>query len=117
VPGQLAPLGPDLNLREEFIKTMRTGIDPGGHDLDGKLMPWRDIGKMDVTALYEYLTRLRCSTQSHKLKVRAGSCRTSITGALFERSVNRICVASAVEARIDLFHRNDTRCPGRQLLG
>jgi hypothetical protein len=66
VPGQLAPLGPDLHLvrewkREEFIKTMRTGIDPGGHELDGKLMPWRDIGKMDddeLTALYEYLTRL-----------------------------------------------------------
>ena len=52
VPGQLAPLGPDLNLvkewkREEFIKSIRTGIDPGGHELDGKLMPWRDVGKMD----------------------------------------------------------------------
>ena len=31
--------------REEFIKTKRTGIDPGGHELDGKLMRWRDIGK------------------------------------------------------------------------
>jgi cytochrome c553 len=66
VPGQLAPLGPDLHLvrewkREEFIKAMRTGINPGGHELDSKVMPWRDIGKMDddeLTALFEYMTRL-----------------------------------------------------------
>jgi hypothetical protein len=40
---------------------MRTGIDPGGQELDGKLIPWRDIGKMDddeLTALCEYLTWL-----------------------------------------------------------
>jgi mono/diheme cytochrome c family protein len=62
VPGQLAPLGPDLSRvkawkLEEFVSTMRTGIDPGGHQLREQ-MPWRAIGKMDdeeLAALYEYL--------------------------------------------------------------
>jgi mono/diheme cytochrome c family protein len=66
VPGQLGPLGPCLDLvkewkREEFIAAMRTGIDPSGHEIDGKLMPWGVIGKMDddeLSALYEYLTHL-----------------------------------------------------------
>jgi len=31
--------------RVKNFKTTRTGIDAGGHELDGKLMPWRDIGK------------------------------------------------------------------------
>lgn len=65
VEGQLGPIGPDLNLvkqwkLEEFIATMRTGIDPGGHEIS-KQMPWRPIGKMDdqeLAALYEYLTHL-----------------------------------------------------------
>jgi mono/diheme cytochrome c family protein len=65
VPGQLGPLGPNLNVvkewkREEFIATMRTGIDPNGHRL-GKEMPWRPIGRMDddeLTAIYQYLTQL-----------------------------------------------------------
>jgi mono/diheme cytochrome c family protein len=66
VDGQIGLVGPSLNLlkdwkREQFINTMRTGIDPNGHELDGKVMPWRDMGKMDdeeLTALYEYLARL-----------------------------------------------------------
>jgi mono/diheme cytochrome c family protein len=65
VPGQLAPLGPDLNLvkgwkLEEFIATMRTGVDPNGHQL-GKQMPWQPIGRMgdeELRAVYEYLTHL-----------------------------------------------------------
>jgi mono/diheme cytochrome c family protein len=65
VPGQLAPLGPDLNLVtgwkfEEFVTTMRTGVDPNGHEL-GKQMPWRPIGRMgdeELRAVYEYLTHL-----------------------------------------------------------
>jgi mono/diheme cytochrome c family protein len=65
VAGQLAPLGPDLGLvkewkLEEFIATMRTGIDPGGHELSQQ-MPWRPIGKMDdeeLGAVYDYLTHL-----------------------------------------------------------
>jgi len=44
VPGQIGPLGPDLNLVKqwnlaEFIATMRTGIDPNGQELS-KQMPW-----------------------------------------------------------------------------
>jgi len=65
VPGQLGPLGPDLNLVREwtltqFISTMRTGIDPNGVELS-KQMPWRPIGRMDdeeLAAVYEYLTHL-----------------------------------------------------------
>jgi mono/diheme cytochrome c family protein len=65
VPGQLGPLGPDLNLvkgwkLEDFVATMRTGVDPNGHEL-GKGMPWRPIGRMsdeELRAVYEYLTHL-----------------------------------------------------------
>lgn len=65
VPGQLGPIGPDLNLVKawkpaEFITTMRTGTDPWGRQLS-KEMPWRPIGAMDdeeLTALYEYLTHV-----------------------------------------------------------
>jgi mono/diheme cytochrome c family protein len=65
VPGQLGPLGPDLNLVKDwklaqFIATMRTGIDPNGHELN-KQMPWRPVGRMDdeeLAAVHEYLTHL-----------------------------------------------------------
>jgi len=65
VPGQLAPLGPGLSLvkgwkLEEFIATMRNGIDPNGHEI-GKQMPWKPIGRMsdeELGAIYEYLTHL-----------------------------------------------------------
>jgi len=42
---------------EEFIRTMRTGIDPGGHQVQ-EPMPWEMIGRMDdleLAALYAYL--------------------------------------------------------------
>jgi cytochrome c553 len=65
VVGQLEPIGPNLNLvkewkLEEFITTLRTGVDPGGHELN-KLMPWRPIGKMDdeeLESVYAYLVHL-----------------------------------------------------------
>jgi mono/diheme cytochrome c family protein len=65
VPGQLGPLGPDLSLvkgwkLEQFVATMRTGVDPSGHEL-GKEMPWQPIGRMsdeELNAVYEYLMHL-----------------------------------------------------------
>jgi len=64
VPGQLPPLGPDLGVVGqwtvgEFITTMRSGVDPNGHQL-GEQMPWRPIGRMDddeLVAMYRYLTQ------------------------------------------------------------
>jgi hypothetical protein len=45
--GILPPLGPDLYVvkywkLEEFIATMRTGVDPNGHKLSEQ-MPWRPM--------------------------------------------------------------------------
>jgi mono/diheme cytochrome c family protein len=65
VPGQLPPIGPDLNMvkywkLEEFVATMRTGVDPGGHEI-AKQMPWKAIGRMsdeELSAIYQYLTHL-----------------------------------------------------------
>lgn len=65
VEGQLAPVGPDLSIVKEwsldqFIATLRTGRDPGGHELS-KQMPWRPASRMDdqeLTAVYQYLTQL-----------------------------------------------------------
>jgi hypothetical protein len=65
VAGQLPPIGPGLNLLkqwklEEFIASMRIGIDPAGHELSEQ-MPWRPIGKMDdeeLRAVYGYLIHL-----------------------------------------------------------
>lgn len=68
VAGQLPPLGPDLNVvkvwsYDQFTATMRTGVDPIGHEL-AKEMPWRPIGRMsddELRAIYEYLTHLPAS--------------------------------------------------------
>jgi mono/diheme cytochrome c family protein len=65
VPGQGAPLGPDLTVVkgwkfEEFVATMRTGVDSNGHELN-RQMPWRPIGRMgdeELMAIYEYLTHM-----------------------------------------------------------
>lgn len=65
-PGQLAPVGPNLALvkdwtAEQFINTLRTGVDPAGHALNNQLMPWKNIGRMDddeLTAMYQYITGL-----------------------------------------------------------
>jgi mono/diheme cytochrome c family protein len=60
---QLAPVGPSLSViknwtQDEFIATLRTGVDPNGHALNNKLMPWQNIGRMDddeLAAVYAYL--------------------------------------------------------------
>jgi len=64
--GGLTPVGPNLAMvrgwaQDQFITTMRTGVDPGGHALDPRQMPWESIGKLDdveLAALYEYLRGL-----------------------------------------------------------
>jgi mono/diheme cytochrome c family protein len=66
LPGQLGAIGPGLAIvkdwkLEDFIATLRTGVDPNGYHLDGDKMPWRSIGKMDdeeLGAIYAYLKRL-----------------------------------------------------------
>ncbi|WP_407179898.1 c-type cytochrome [Bradyrhizobium sp. STM 3562] len=65
VPGQLAPLGPDLSFVKGwtlagFVAAMRTGIDPNGHQISEQ-MPWRSVGKMDddeLAAIYQYLAQM-----------------------------------------------------------
>jgi len=60
---QAAPLGPDLSVVwkfEEFVATMRTGVDSNGHELN-RQMPWRPIGRMgdeELMAIYEFLTHM-----------------------------------------------------------
>jgi mono/diheme cytochrome c family protein len=64
-PGGLTPVGPSLRVvlgwtREQFITTLRTGVDPSGHRLSSQ-MPWRTFGKMDddeLGGVYEYLHSL-----------------------------------------------------------
>lgn len=54
--GSLATWGGD-----GFIKTMRTGITPFGKELNGKFMPWKEIGTLDddeLQAIYGYLMSL-----------------------------------------------------------
>ncbi len=59
----MPPFAPNLTLivpkwtRDEFFKTMRTGVDPTGHQINPP-MPWKQIGRLDdieLAALYEYL--------------------------------------------------------------
>lgn len=61
------PRGPSLHMvkdwtQDEFIITLRTGVDPSGHALNNKLMPWKTLSRLDdveLSALYAYLTSLK----------------------------------------------------------
>ena len=61
-----APPGPSLRVvkgwtDEQFIRTLRAGIDPSGHALNPSVMPWPQFGRAtddDLRALYEYLKSL-----------------------------------------------------------
>lgn len=65
-PAGLSPKGPNLRVvqgwtLDQFVTTLRTGVDPGGHALDATKMPWKEIGLLDdeeLGALYAYLTAL-----------------------------------------------------------
>ncbi len=53
----LTPAGIGAWSQADFVRTMRTGIDPKGHALD-PFMPWRSIGTMsddELAALFLYL--------------------------------------------------------------
>jgi cytochrome c553 len=62
----IGPKGPSLRLvkswkEEEFIQTLRTGVDPSGHELNSSIMPWKSTGRLDdveLSALYKYLVSL-----------------------------------------------------------
>lgn len=62
-----APRGPALSMvkdwtQEQFITTLRTGVDPSGHVLNNELMPWKTVGRLDdieLAALYAYLNSLK----------------------------------------------------------
>jgi mono/diheme cytochrome c family protein len=66
IPGQLGTIGPNLSVvnhwgLSDFIRTLRTGVDPYGYHLDAGRMPWRAIGKMvdeELGAIYAYLQHL-----------------------------------------------------------
>jgi mono/diheme cytochrome c family protein len=61
----ITPPAPDLEIvkfwtAEQFITTMRTGVDPSGHQLGGD-MPWRSIGRLDdteLTAIHAFVVSL-----------------------------------------------------------
>ncbi|HEX8993333.1 MAG TPA: cytochrome c [Anaerolineales bacterium] len=65
-PKSLGAHGPSLRIvkgwtADQFIKTLRTGIDPNGHALSA-VMPWRVMGRLDdndLTAVYQYVTSLQ----------------------------------------------------------
>lgn len=61
-----APFAPNLAVVEawsedEFIEAMRTGVAPGGRQIDGEWMPWREFGQFDndeLRGLWLYLQTL-----------------------------------------------------------
>ena len=61
----LVPVGADLEIvkgwtAEQFIETLRTGVDPSGHQLSDE-MPWRSTGRLDdveLTAIHAYIIGL-----------------------------------------------------------
>jgi mono/diheme cytochrome c family protein len=71
VPSNAVTLvGPSLEIVRswtpaQFIATLRTGVDPYGHELDSNRMPRRELGKMDneeLEAVYRYVSKSGQST-------------------------------------------------------
>src|SRR5262249_3703358 len=58
----LLPVGANLRVvkgwsAQEFITTLRTGVDPSGHHLNDN-MPWRPVGRLDdveLAGIHAYL--------------------------------------------------------------
>lgn len=65
---QFVPVGPNLLAilaqwsAEEFVTTIRTGVDPYGHALDPETMPWQAyaaaFGDEELAAIYAYVRTL-----------------------------------------------------------
>ncbi len=54
---------------EQFIATIRTGVNPGGHPLDAELMPWPQIrlsSDDELKAIWMYLQTVPAMEQSSK---------------------------------------------------
>jgi cytochrome c553 len=68
--GGVRPKGPNLRVvkgwtRDQFLRTVRTGVDPFGKHLDPLLMPWKNVARMDddeLSAVYAFLTSLPMPT-------------------------------------------------------
>jgi mono/diheme cytochrome c family protein len=64
-PGRGGPSGPNLTVlvpkwgEADFVKTIRTGVDPAGKTLDPEQMPWKEFSNAssddDLKAMYQYL--------------------------------------------------------------
>lgn len=64
-PGFGPPPGPNLTVlvpkwsEADFVKTIRTGVDPNGHELNPDEMPWKEISAFasdnDLQAIFAYL--------------------------------------------------------------
>ena len=65
-PALPSPIGPSLRVvqgwsLDQFVTTIRTGVDPSGHVLDGAQMPWETFALFEdeeLGALYAYLNSL-----------------------------------------------------------
>ncbi|MBP6811237.1 MAG: c-type cytochrome [Saprospiraceae bacterium] len=68
-PNPEAPMGPNLTPggslatwgADGFVQTMHTGVTPMGKEINGKFMPWKEVGHYDndqLQAIYAYLMSL-----------------------------------------------------------
>jgi mono/diheme cytochrome c family protein len=67
-PGGFTPVGPNLTTlvpkwsEADFVKTIRTGVNPSGHPLDPDQMPWKQISAgasdTELSDIYKYLHAL-----------------------------------------------------------
>ena len=51
---------------DQFITTIRTGVTPGGHNLDNEFMPWKDYSKFyddELKAIWLYLGSIPAESQ------------------------------------------------------
>lgn len=64
--GGILPPGPSLRVTQgwttdQFVQTLRMGVDPFGKKLDAAMMPWKFIGRLDddeLQAIHAYLKKV-----------------------------------------------------------